>query len=182
MQTRSEKRRLNKVLQAHGLPSLDAPSGLMEALGRQVVDHEHFRSLLIRCEPRERASMYTSLKPHLRFVPKPLDVYIAEAGQLAEAKQLPILEDGKLRPYQPAQFRTLWQIEVHLSALNGELLLRAMRYLQRDIPDEQLELVIYKAHIKQVLLAPQNGRYIEAVELLVISAGIYEGGEAQRIQ
>jgi hypothetical protein len=58
---------INRMLQSHGLPTLESGSGLMAALGFLVQDHEHFRSLLVRCEPENRSAMYDSLKPHLRF-------------------------------------------------------------------------------------------------------------------
>ena len=88
---------INRMLQSHGLPTLESGSGLMAALGFLVQDHEHFRSLLVRCEPENRSAMYDSLKPYLRFTPKTLDAYIAESKELAERYQLPTLDaDGNV--------------------------------------------------------------------------------------
>lgn len=94
---------INRVLGAVGLPKLSDP-GLLPALGCLVLDHEHFRQLLTKCEPEHRTAMYEALRPHLRFRPKPLDVYIAESADLAERKQLPIQgPDGRLREFRPPE-------------------------------------------------------------------------------
>jgi hypothetical protein len=95
MRTKTEHDAINRMLNSHGLGSLEEGTGLLSQLGFLVVDHEHFRSLLVRCEPENRSSMYDSLKPYLRFQAKPLDVYIAESARLAEQQQLPTVDaDG----------------------------------------------------------------------------------------
>lgn len=172
MQTRQEKKAINRMLKNHGLPTLEAPSGLMEALGRQVMNHEHFRSLLVRCEPNERNNMYESLKPHLRFTPHPLDVYIAQAGQDAEARQLPIWDGEKLSAYNPFEMKTLYKRDIAIEGLTGERLAQAFRYFQQDIPDDLRNLVIYKIHIIEI-----NGK-----ERMQLSAGIFINGKPRRIQ
>lgn len=96
MKTAQEKSAINRMLGSHGLPPLESGAGLMAALGFMIQDHEHLRSILVRCEPEERSNCYNSLKPYLRFAAKPLDVYIAESQQRAERMQLPTLDpDGK---------------------------------------------------------------------------------------
>lgn len=173
MQDRAEKRRINHILANHGLPSLDAPRGLMEALGGKIRDHEHLRSLLIRCEPKERQSMYDSLKAHLKFSPLPLDVYIARSADLAERKQLPIIrEDGSFAEYRPMEFKTFWSTVIKLSIMSAERLQQAWRYLMRDIPEDKQDQAIFKTH-----LVSKDGE-----EYLRISAGLYVNGEAMRIQ
>jgi hypothetical protein len=147
----------------------------MEALGSKIRDHEHFRSLLARCEPRERQSIYDSLKPHLHFSPLPLDVYIARSADLAERKQLPMIrEDGSFAEYRPMEFKTFWSTIVKLSVMSAERLQQAWRYLMRDIPEDKVDGVVFKVH--QVLYKPTQEPYLR------ISAGIYLDGEAQRIQ
>lgn len=99
-----EKARINRVLNAAGLASLADPN-LMAQLGYLVEDHEHFRQLITKCQPAERSNMYNALAPNLRFRPKPLDVYIAETGQIAEVRQLPTLDPqtGALKPFRPPE-------------------------------------------------------------------------------
>jgi hypothetical protein len=172
MQTRQEKRSVNRFLKANGLPSLDAASGLMEALGPRIMDHKHFQSLLTRCEPAERQHMYDALKPHLRFTPYPLDVYIAQAGQEAEAKQLPTWDGNTFHEYNPFAIKTLWRIDVSLDSLTADRLMQAMRYLQRDIADEVRQEVVYKVHLREI-----NGS-----QRFEITAGVFVNGKAQRIQ
>lgn len=93
--------RINRMLRLHGLGSLDE-QGTVQQLARLVADHEHFRSLLARCVPGLRSSMYEAMKPHLAFRAKPLDVYVSESGQLAERRQLPVLDEaGRMHPFMP---------------------------------------------------------------------------------
>jgi hypothetical protein len=87
---------INRMLQSHGLGTLESGSGLLSQLGFLVQDHQHLRSLLARCEPENRSDMYNSLAPYLRFKAKPLDVYITESAERAE-QQLPTIDaDGKI--------------------------------------------------------------------------------------
>ncbi len=89
---------MNRLLRNAGLPPLEAGTGLLECLGRLVEDHEHFRSLVIRCEPEERAAMYDSMKPYVRFRLHPLEWYIARSKEMADAEGLPTLEaDGSIK-------------------------------------------------------------------------------------
>ena len=92
MRTAEEKSAINRMLQSHGLGRLEDGAGLISQLGYMVMDHEHLRSLLVRCEPENRSAMYDSLKPYLRFTPKPLDVYIAESAEMAANQNLPTID------------------------------------------------------------------------------------------
>jgi hypothetical protein len=83
---------INRMLQSHGLGRLEDGAGLMSQLGFMVQDHEHLRSLLVRCEPENRSAMYDSLKPYLRFTPKAMDVYIAESAERAANQDLPTID------------------------------------------------------------------------------------------
>ena len=84
VRTPQEKSAINRMLRSHGLPSMDAGNGLLAELGRRVIDHEHLRSLLTRCQPEERGAMYDSLKPYLRFPARSLAAYMAESALKAE--------------------------------------------------------------------------------------------------
>ena len=92
MRTTEEHSAINRMLQSHGLGRLEDGAGLISQLWFLVMDHEHLRSLLVRCEPENRSAMYDSLKPYLRFTPKPLDVYIAESADRAARQDLPTID------------------------------------------------------------------------------------------
>jgi hypothetical protein len=97
MQTAQKKSAINRMLQSHGLGRLEDGAGLVSQLGFLVRDHEHLRSLLVRCEPENCSAMYDSLKPYLRFTPKPMDIYIPESKELAERQNLPTIDtDGNI--------------------------------------------------------------------------------------
>jgi hypothetical protein len=101
MRSAEETSAINRMLQSHGLGRLEDGAGLMAQLGYMVQDHEHFRSLLVRCEPENRSAMYDSLKPYLRFTPKPLDVYISESAERAANQDLPTNRQHGQHPLQP---------------------------------------------------------------------------------
>ena len=103
----SLKHRINKYLGEHGIAQIeDAPQLLMQ-LGFLVRSHEHLRQLLVACDPDNRAAMYDSLTPNLRFKAKPLDAYIAESGQQAESRQLPTVGPcGTFAPFRVPEVKT----------------------------------------------------------------------------
>ena len=102
MRTAEETSAINRMLQSHGLGRLEDGAGLMSQLGFLVQDHEHLRSLLVRCEPENRSAMYDSLKPYLRFTPKPLDVYIAESAERAANQDLPTMDSAGNINFSPS--------------------------------------------------------------------------------
>ena len=108
MTTSAERRRMNNFLANRGFATLDDPSAMVRQMGFIIPDHDGFRALLATCEPEYRTGMYNALKPHLRFEAKPLDVYLAEAGSMAEAKQLPTIGDdgGSLQPFRAREIMT----------------------------------------------------------------------------
>jgi hypothetical protein len=58
VRTTEEHAAINRMLQSHGLGRLEDGAGLISQLGFMVMDHEHLRSLLVRCEPENRSAMY----------------------------------------------------------------------------------------------------------------------------
>jgi hypothetical protein len=101
---RIDEKQVNHMLMSHGLGKLDDP-GLVPQLrfvvSRVIKTHEQFRELLNRCEGSKRYAMYEALHSALPFQAKPLDVYIAELADLAERKQLPIVQpDGTLAEFK----------------------------------------------------------------------------------
>src|SRR5215471_6159516 len=117
MQTQ-DKSAINRMLASHGLGRLEDGAGLMAALGFLVQDHEHFRSLLVRCEPENRSAMYDSLRSYLKFTPKPLDVYIAESKARAEQQDLPTIDQNGNVNFSPSLTPT---IEQEVAAISQEL-------------------------------------------------------------
>jgi hypothetical protein len=101
MQTAQEKSAINRMLRSHGLGQLEDGAGLMAQLGFLVQDHDHLRSLLVRCEPENRSAMHDSLRPYLRFTPKPLDVYIAESAERAARQDLPTIDEKGNIDFRP---------------------------------------------------------------------------------
>ena len=102
MRTAEEKSAINRMLASHGLGKLEDGAGLLSQLGYMVQDHEHLRSLLVRCEPENRSAMHDSLKPYLRFTPKPLDVYISESAERAANQDLPSIDSTGNIHFSPA--------------------------------------------------------------------------------
>jgi hypothetical protein len=100
---------INRYLGNRGLSTLEDPASLIPQLGFLVEDHDHFRRVLMKCkDERERQEMYEAMRPHLRFEPKSLYVYIKEAGLEAEAQQLPTVDaEGNFHAYRSAQIRTI---------------------------------------------------------------------------
>lgn len=93
---------VRKALQRFGLP-MDFGAAIA-ALASTIRDHQHFETVLTSCDPEERQMLYDSCRAHLKFAAKPLDVYVASAGRMAEAMQLPVIDaEGKLHEFAPAQ-------------------------------------------------------------------------------
>jgi hypothetical protein len=107
-----DKAVINRMLSSSGYPTLDDPTALCSQLGGMVRDHEHFRSLLAHAEPETRRDMYDALTPNLRFKPKPLDVYMSEAGDIADREQQPRWAGDHFEPYMTAEIRTTNTVQV----------------------------------------------------------------------
>ena len=151
---------------------MESPGAFLDSFAHDIRGHEHFRSLLITCEPEQRGNMYESLRHRLRFTPKPLDVYVSEGAYEAERKQLPELRDGIFHAYRPMQFRTLWSTVCRIP-ITTERLLQSMRNLLIDVGEEKKDEAIFKVHVVT---------HITDGDFLRISAGLYIGEEPQRIQ
>lgn len=96
-----ESRFLKKALTKFGI-SLNINEAIA-ALASTIRDHAHLQRLVTETEPSMRQAFYDSVRPHLKFRAKPMDVYIADAKAMAEREQLPVLQpDGTLREFRPA--------------------------------------------------------------------------------
>lgn len=97
----SERAELNRFLARHGFAEL-SDHGLLPQLALCVEDEATLKRVLNLTTPEERTSCYESLRPHLRFEVRPLDVLLAEIAMDAEIRQLPVItENGGLRAYNP---------------------------------------------------------------------------------
>jgi hypothetical protein len=104
---RQPKKLINDYLGGFGLATLDDPRGMVQQLGFLIRDDDHFRQLLLKCIPEERHNMYESLRPYLRFPARPLEDYIIEGKQDAEARQLPTVDaEGNFHPYSVPETQT----------------------------------------------------------------------------
>lgn len=99
---RGEEAFLKRALSKFGI-NLSVNDAIAQ-LASTIRDHAHFQRLITEAEPKMRQDFYDSVRPHLKFAAKPLDVYISDAKQMAEREQLPVLtQDGKLLPFKPAR-------------------------------------------------------------------------------
>jgi len=93
---------LKKIMAKLGIPL--SINEAIAALSATIRDHAHFQRLITETDPSFRQSFYDSVRPHLTFRAKPLDVYIADAQQQAEREKLPtLMPDGTLQEFKPAQ-------------------------------------------------------------------------------
>lgn len=92
---------MNKQLSQAGLATLDDPRSLLAQIALGIKTHEQFRQLLSKVAPEDRSNCYHSLCSRLPFEPKPLDTYIAEARNQADAEKLPTFDadTGKITEY-----------------------------------------------------------------------------------
>lgn len=86
MPSAAETKNINDELHKLGFGNLKDP-GLVPAIAYYIKSHEQFRSQLFSVMPDKRKIAYDSLRPHLRFEAKPLDVYEAEMKLEAEKQQ-----------------------------------------------------------------------------------------------
>lgn len=92
---------LKKALRTRGLPE-DFGQAIAFLAG-QIRDHDHLAQMLTSMEAADRVDFLESVRPHLKFRAKPLDVYVSAMGQRAEREQWPTQgPDGKLKAFKPA--------------------------------------------------------------------------------
>jgi hypothetical protein len=98
---------INRFLQSKGMATLAQAGPLMSQLAYCIPDNAAFKRALMACEPQERRHMYDALKPNLRFKAHPLDTYVIESHQDAEARQLPTIgPDGNFIPFRVPEVQT----------------------------------------------------------------------------
>jgi len=127
---------VERQLRRFGIGSI---SDAIIALAKTIRDHKHLETFLTSIESAaDRQEVYDSIRPHLRFQAKPLDVYVASAGQMAEREQLPILgEDGRLHAFKPA----------------SDVRSQAQETLDRYMAEKSLTLTCYKCLFEESFYA-----------------------------
>jgi hypothetical protein len=99
MQTLAERAEINRFLKRHGFGEL-GDAGLLPQLAYAIDNEATLMRVLNLAVPEERTECYESLRPLLRFVPRPLDVLMSEIARDAEIRQLPVIQpDGSFKPY-----------------------------------------------------------------------------------
>jgi hypothetical protein len=94
--TLKDRQKINHELKKVGFGGIDDPS-IFAQIGTLYPSHEAFRGLLMSTAPAQRHLAYDSVRPHLSFVAKPLDVYEREIHEKAEREQWDIW-DGSAYP------------------------------------------------------------------------------------
>lgn len=97
-----ERQQVNHKLKQLGFGGLD-DANILSQIATLYTTHDAFRGLLMSTAPDQRRIAYEALKPHLCFVPKPLDVYEMEAKQKYEREQWDTIDPDN--PHFPKAFR-----------------------------------------------------------------------------
>jgi hypothetical protein len=78
----------------------DMARRVLARLACKIIDHRDLENKLASAPPHLRQIIYDTVRPKLRFIPYPLDIYIARAGVRAEHEQLPTMgKDGQLEHF-----------------------------------------------------------------------------------
>ena len=101
-----DSKKLDRMLGNAGLATMQEPEQLLGQLAFAIRSHSQFRRMLVTVEPEQRQQAYNAMRGRVPFKPKPLDVYLAEAGQDAERQKLCVKDDeamGGFREFTPAR-------------------------------------------------------------------------------
>ena len=142
-----ERRRISHELKKIGFGGLEDPNLVMQ-MAFMIEGHDHFRSVLSAVKPLQRAMAYHAMRPHLGFVPKPLDVYEAEMKRLAEEKQLPTWNDETKMPEE---------FEVQDITID-KLATATLEQMEHEKAKGQLELVCTKCTKAGYFPAPKRSQ------------------------
>ena len=91
-----QRQEISHKLKQMGFGGLD-DANLFAQIATLYRTHDSFRGLLMSTHPEQRRIAYESLKPHLCFEPKPLEVYERETKDRAEREQWDVY-DGTAYP------------------------------------------------------------------------------------
>lgn len=143
-----ERQQINKKLKRMGFGGLDDRT-LFAQIGTLYPNHESFRGLLMSTRPEERRLAYESLRGHLEFTPRPLDVYEQEAKERAEREQWDVHDPNN--PHFPKAFKPgeIESEEYRLDRLATEAIQQKAHETHGG-----LELVCTKCTVAELFRAP----------------------------
>jgi hypothetical protein len=154
--SRNEADFVSKMLKRFGLPT--DIGACIAALAGTIRDHKHFERLLTEAPPADRQDLYDALIPHLQFTPKPLDVYVANAGQRAEREQWPVLgPDGMLMPFKPAADVSSLEKDVQEMIAAAMAQRRLMLTCSKCLREETFHAVGEETRVAVVIRARKKG-------------------------
>lgn len=101
-----QRQQINHELKKLGFGGLDDPH-LFAQIGTLYTIHDGFRGLLMSVAPEQRRLAYESIRPHLRFIAKPLDLYEREIKERAEREQWDVWDGTAYpKPFKPGEVET----------------------------------------------------------------------------
>lgn len=149
-----ERQQINHKLKTLGFGGLEDPT-IFQQIATLYRNHDAFRGLLMSTAPDQRRIAYDSLRPHLCFVPKPLDVYERETKERAEREQWDVY-DGSAYP-QPFKVGEIESDEYKLQKLAAE----ALEQTAHEKAGGTLELCCLKCTFVEHFPAPTRKQAIK---------------------
>ena len=147
--------KVSHELRKLGFGALDDPN-LVPQIAFCIRSHEHFRGMLMGVVKEQREFAYRALAPHLRFTPKPLDVYEREIQEKAEREQWDIW-DGTAYP-KPFKVGEIESDEHRLARLAEEAIEQAEHEKAKGV----LEMVCTKCTVQALFPAPKRKLAVKA--------------------
>jgi hypothetical protein len=144
--TSQQRQKVNHELKRVGFGGLEDPN-LFAQIATLYETHDKFRGLLMSTHPDQRRIAYESLRPHLPFPAKPLDVYEREVKERAEREQWDVY-DGTAYP-KPFKVGEIESDEYRLNRLASEALAQNAHEKHGG-----LEMVCTRCTVADVFRAP----------------------------
>jgi len=152
-----ERQKINHELKKLGFGGLQ-DQNLFAGIATLYPTHDSFRGLLMSTMPDQRRLAYESLKPHLRFVAKPLDVYEREIKEKAEREQWDVIDRDNPHFPQPFKVGEVESEEYKLAKLASE----AIEANEHEKAKGILELCCTKCTVIARFPAPKRNQAAKA--------------------
>jgi hypothetical protein len=153
--TLKERQKINHELKTLGFGGLE-DRNLFAQIATLYTTHDSFRGLLMSTTPDQRKIAYEAIRPHLRFVAKPLDVYEREIKEKAEREKWDIY-DGTAYP-KPFKTGEIESAEYKLDKVAQE----AIEATEWEKAKGALEMVCTKCTIAQWFPAAKRREALKA--------------------